>query len=65
MVSSRKPKNVTAALAQLKSKEIVCKGIPCHVGSGADRQSLVDATLQSFGGNNLQVETADIPLLNR
>ena len=52
MVSSRKPKNVTTALAQLKSKGIVCEGIPCHVGSGADRQSLVDATLQSFGGNS-------------
>ena len=50
MVSSRKPKNVTTTVAQLKSKGIICEGIPCHVGLGDDRQALVDATIQSFGG---------------
>ena len=53
MVSSRKPKNVTEAVANLKSKNIVCEGVPCHVGSGADRQALIDATLQSFGGKTI------------
>jgi len=49
MVSSRKPKNVTNTVAQLQSKGIICEGIPCHVGSGDDRQALIDATLKSFG----------------
>jgi len=58
MVSSRKPKNVTEAVTNLKSKNIVCEGVPCHVGSGADRQALIDATLQSFGGIDILVSNA-------
>jgi len=58
MVSSRKPKNVTNTVAQLQSKGIICEGIPCHVGSGDDRQALIDATLQSFGGIDLLVSNA-------
>jgi len=58
MVSSRKQANVSTALTVLKGKGIVCDGIPCHVGVSADRQALIDKTLDAFGGIDILVSNA-------
>ena len=56
MVSSRKNDKVSSAVAELKSKGIICEGIPCHVGSAADRNALVEATIENFGGKMTEVK---------
>lgn len=58
MVSSRKKEKVSAAVAELKSKGVICEGVPCHVGSSADRQALVGSTLETFGGIDILVSNA-------
>merc|ERR1712168_199408 len=58
MVSSRKIDKVSAAVDDLKSKGVICEGIPCHVGSPVDRQALVDATVEKFGGIDILVSNA-------
>lgn len=58
MVSSRKKDKVSSAVAQLKSKGVICEGVPCHVGSSADRQALVGSTLETFGGIDILVSNA-------
>jgi len=58
MVSSRKKEKVSSAVAQLKSKGVICEGVPCHVGSSADRQALVGSTIETFGGIDILVSNA-------
>jgi len=58
MVSSRKKEKVSSAVAQLKSKGVICEGVPCHVGSSSDRQALVGSTIETFGGIDILVSNA-------
>jgi len=60
MVSSRKKEKVSSAVAQLKSKGVICEGVPCHVGSSADRQALVGSTIETFGGIDILVSNAAV-----
>jgi len=58
MVSSRKMDKVSSAVSDLKSKGIICEGIPCHVGSATDREALVEAAIGNFGGIDILVSNA-------
>lgn len=60
MVSSRKTERVSDAVSHLKRKGVSCEGIPCHVGSATDRQSLVDAAVETFGGIDILVSNAAV-----
>jgi len=60
MISSRKEKNVTGALAELRSEvgEGSIEGMVCHVGKADDRQRLVRTTIDHFGGIDILVSNA-------
>ena len=49
VISSRKADAVHAAVDALRKQGLVVEGTPCHVGSAADRQKLLDFTLSKFG----------------
>ena len=49
---------MSTALTVLKGKGIVCDGIPCHVGVSADRQALIDKTLDAFGGSLQELDSS-------
>ena len=42
MISSRKQKNVEAAVEQLRSQNLEAAGVVCHVAKTADRLKLID-----------------------
>ena len=46
VVSSRKKKNVDAAVARLKAQKLSVSGIVCHVGDGDARKNLVEQVCQ-------------------
>ena len=48
MISSRKQKNVDAAVEQLKKENLAVKGVVCHVANHEDRQKLLDEVKTSF-----------------
>ena len=72
MISSRKEKNVSETLAELRgggeaTTEI--DGMVCHVGKAEHRQALIDKTLEKFGGIDILVSNAGTnptfgPILN-
>lgn len=69
MISSRKQKNVDAALQQLRSQNLQVSGLVCHVGKKEDRDKLLAETVQQFGGVDILVSNAAAnpyygPLLN-
>ena len=73
MISSRKEKNVSEALAELRSEvgggAGTIEGMVCHVGKAEDRQRLVQHTVDSFGGIDILVSNAGTnptfgPILN-
>ena len=45
MISSRKQKNVDAAVQQLRSENLQVSGIVCHVSKQADRAKLIDEVI--------------------
>ena len=42
MISSRKQKNVDAAVQQLRSENLQASGVVCHVSKQADRVKLIE-----------------------
>ena len=73
MISSRKEKNVSETLADLKGGEATTTseidGMVCHVGKAEHRQALIDKTLEKFGGIDILVSNAGTnptfgPILN-
>ena len=73
MISSRKEKNVSETLAELRGGEATTTseidGMVCHVGKAEHRQALIDRTLEKFGGIDILVSNAGTnptfgPILN-
>ena len=73
MISSRKEKNVSETLAELRGGEATTTseidGMVCHVGKAEHRQALMDKTLEKFGGIDILVSNAGTnptfgPILN-
>ncbi|EKX55445.1 hypothetical protein GUITHDRAFT_149798 [Guillardia theta CCMP2712] len=50
MICSRKLENVQKTVDMLRSENLKVEGIPCHVGKAEDRENLIKATLDKFGG---------------
>ncbi|XP_060081845.1 dehydrogenase/reductase SDR family member 4-like [Ylistrum balloti] len=69
VVSSRKQKNVDAAIEKLRAKNLDVYGTVCHVGKKEDRASLIQQTLDRYGGIDIMVSNAAVnpffgPILN-
>ena len=73
MISSRKEKNVSETLAELRGGEATTTseidGMVCHVGKAEHRQALIERTLEKFGGIDILVSNAGTnptfgPILN-
>ena len=73
MISSRKEKNVSETLAELRGGEATTTseidGMVCHVGKAEHRQALINKTLEKFGGIDILVSNAGTnptfgPILN-
>ncbi|KAI0235131.1 Dehydrogenase/reductase SDR family member 4 [Lamellibrachia satsuma] len=60
VVSSRKKKNVDAAVHRLKAQKLSVSGIVCHVGDGDARKNLVEQTVKEQGGVDILVSNAGI-----
>ncbi|MPC18292.1 Dehydrogenase/reductase SDR family member 4 [Portunus trituberculatus] len=60
VVSSRKPANVERAVADLQGIGCTVVGIPCHVSKQQERQSLIDKTVEKFGGLDILVSNAAV-----
>lgn len=60
VVSSRKPANVERAVADLQGIGCTVVGIPCHVSKHQERQSLIDKTVEKFGGLDILVSNAAV-----
>jgi dehydrogenase/reductase SDR family protein 4 len=60
VVSSRKRSNVDATVENLKSKDIEAFGVRCHVGHPEHRKTLVEQTLEHFGGIDILVSNAAV-----
>lgn len=60
VVSSRKQKNVDAAVEKLRAKNLHVHGTVCHVGKKEDRASLIKQTLDQFGGIDIVVSNAAV-----
>ncbi|KAK2863030.1 hypothetical protein Q5P01_002563 [Channa striata] len=60
VVSSRKQANVDKAVALLQSQSIQVTGTTCNVGSGEDREKLVQMTLDECGGIDILVSNAAV-----
>ncbi|XP_025115901.1 dehydrogenase/reductase SDR family member 4-like isoform X1 [Pomacea canaliculata] len=58
MISSRKQKNVDAALQSLRSQNLQVSGIVCHVSKEDDRAKLIEETVKQFGGIDILVSNA-------
>ena len=61
MISSRKEKNVTEALEEIRKyaqENSQVEGVVCHVGKAEDREKLIDETLKKFGGIDILVSNA-------
>lgn len=48
VISSRKQKNVDAAVDKLKSEGLNVAGVVCHVSKADDRKNLFDAVIINF-----------------
>uniref|UniRef100_A0A1A8K447 Dehydrogenase/reductase (SDR family) member 4 n=1 Tax=Nothobranchius kuhntae TaxID=321403 RepID=A0A1A8K447_NOTKU len=60
VVSSRRQANVDKAVALLQSQSIKVTGTTCNVGSGEDREKLVQMTLDKCGGIDILVSNAAV-----
>jgi dehydrogenase/reductase SDR family protein 4 len=60
VVSSRKQKQVDAAVAQLKSEGLSVAGMTCHVASPDDRKNLLKKAVELFGGIDILVSNAAV-----
>ncbi|XP_041375334.1 dehydrogenase/reductase SDR family member 4-like isoform X2 [Gigantopelta aegis] len=60
MISSRKQKNVHAAVRKLKDEHLNVAGVTCHVGRAEDRSNLFKETLEQFGGIDILVSNAAV-----
>ncbi|KAK7460333.1 hypothetical protein BaRGS_00038921 [Batillaria attramentaria] len=58
VISSRKQKNVDAAVQQLRDLDLPATGVVCHVGKKADRDRLLAETVQQYGGIDILVSNA-------
>uniref|UniRef100_A0A3Q3JMX8 Dehydrogenase/reductase (SDR family) member 4 n=1 Tax=Monopterus albus TaxID=43700 RepID=A0A3Q3JMX8_MONAL len=60
VVSSRRQANVDKAVALLQGQSIQVTGTTCNVGIGADREKLVQMTLDQCGGIDILVSNAAV-----
>lgn len=60
VISSRKQANVDEAVAKLKSENVDCIGLTCHVGKSEDRKNLIERTVEKYGGIDVVVSNAAI-----
>ncbi|XP_057370050.1 dehydrogenase/reductase SDR family member 4-like [Daphnia carinata] len=60
VVSSRKQKNVDAAVAKLKMEGLTVTGMVCHVGLKEDREKLIEKTVSLFGGLDILISNAAV-----
>ncbi|XP_059825651.1 dehydrogenase/reductase SDR family member 4 [Hypanus sabinus] len=60
MISSRKGKKVEEAVSRLRAEGLSVSGTVCHVGKGAERESLVAETVGRFGGVDILVSNAAV-----
>jgi dehydrogenase/reductase SDR family member 4 len=60
VISSRREKNVTKAVAALKAKNIKVHGTICHVASAEDRAKLFAEAKEKFGGIDILVSNAAV-----
>ncbi|KAK4020280.1 hypothetical protein OUZ56_002272 [Daphnia magna] len=60
VVSSRKQKNVDAAVAKLKMEGLSVTGMVCHVGLKEDREKLIEQTVSLFGGLDILISNAAV-----
>ncbi|XP_050711781.1 dehydrogenase/reductase SDR family member 4-like isoform X2 [Eriocheir sinensis] len=60
VVSSRKAANVQRAVEELQGLGCTVMGVPCHVSKGQDRQTLIDKTVEKFGGLDILVSNAAV-----
>ncbi|KAI4470395.1 dehydrogenase/reductase (sdr family) member 4 [Holotrichia oblita] len=58
VISSRKQKNVDAAVHNLKAKGLKVIGTTCHVAKGEDRQKLFKLAESTFGGIDILISNA-------
>jgi len=60
MISSRKAANVEKAVADLTSAGLDVSGRVCHVGKKEDRDALLTATVETYGGLDILVSNAAV-----
>jgi len=60
VISSRKEKNVSGAMQELKEDGLDIAGTVCHVGKSDDRKKLLDLTLEKYGGLDILVSNAAV-----
>lgn len=58
VISSRRQKNVDAAVDTLKSRGIEAFGVVCHVSNAQQRKNLIEQTLQKYGKIDVVVSNA-------
>ena len=61
MISSRKEKNVTEALEEIRKcaqEDSQVEGVVCHVGKTEDRENLINETIKRFGGIDILISNA-------
>lgn len=58
VISSRKQKNVDAAVEKLKSKGIEAFGLECHVSSADQRKRLMESAVEKYGRIDILVSNA-------
>eukprot|EP00343_Euplotes_focardii_P009277 CAMPEP_0205824114 /NCGR_PEP_ID=MMETSP0206-20130828/19500_1 /ASSEMBLY_ACC=CAM_ASM_000279 /TAXON_ID=36767 /ORGANISM="Euplotes focardii, Strain TN1" /LENGTH=254 /DNA_ID=CAMNT_0053121921 /DNA_START=30 /DNA_END=794 /DNA_ORIENTATION=+ len=60
LISSRKQKNVDAALVELQEQGLKVDGMVCHVGKADHRQALVKAAADKYGRIDILVSNAAV-----
>jgi len=60
VVSSRKAKNVDRTVAELEGLGYSVFGLPCHVARKDQRETLIDKTVEKFGGVDILVSNAAV-----
>ncbi|MEM6396199.1 MAG: glucose 1-dehydrogenase [Bacteroidota bacterium] len=58
VISSRKLDAVNAVVEEFKNEGLALVGIPCHVGDSDQRKSLIQQTIDHFGGVDILVNNA-------
>ncbi|KAL0904591.1 hypothetical protein M5K25_026719 [Dendrobium thyrsiflorum] len=60
VISSRRQKNVDAAVEKLRSKGLEVMGVVCHVSNLQQRKELIDKTVQRYGNIDIVVSNAAV-----